>query len=140
LGVIGQTFTHRHKTYTHMTGREGEKGICWWCGKPHVRKTQCCSKECTNQYNNHFQWSYAAQRAIERANHKCQECGKVEGEIQSGWGCTRSDLEVHHIIPLEKHATRFVNVMNCPCNLIVLCIKCHGKTRRTIIPQLTLSL
>jgi 5-methylcytosine-specific restriction endonuclease McrA len=129
---IGQQFTWRgNGNYTACSGHEGTLGICWWCGKPHEKKTQCCGKECREQYAKHFDWNYASSWALDRAGFfsddgyhhtpgHCQGCGKT---------CGRRAVEVHHIVPING-GKRFYSVLNCPCVLIVLCLVCHNKTKK----------
>ena len=131
MGEIGQTFIYHRKQYRYLTGREGIDGICWWCGRVFTskRRRHCCCPEHTTEYNRHFEWRAASEWALERAGHKCEECCRPEGYRGGvGYYC-KSDLEVHHIIPLNGES-RFYSVLNCPCNLKVLCVECHGKTRR----------
>jgi len=128
---IGQNFTWRgNSTFTACTGYEGVKGICWWCGQLHDKKTQCCSHEHKQQYLRHFDWAYAADWALERAGCErqyrsygpgfCCECGRLFKRYQ---------LEVHHIVRVNG-GKRSYSVLNCPCNLIVLCLDCHNITKR----------
>jgi len=132
-GVIGETFKDKRGTIFHYcTGYEGQDHVCWWCGKPFESKRprHCCCADHTEQYDRHFSWPSAVQWALKRTDHKCQECGRAEGYSGGrpwNWN-TKSDLEVHHIIPLNG-CNRAYNVLNCPCNLLVLCLECHGKTR-----------
>jgi hypothetical protein len=131
LGEIGQKFTHRHTQYQYCTGFEGVDGICWWCGKyfESKRPRHCCCSNHTTEYHNHFDWTTASRLALIRAGHKCQKCGVKQGYRGGvGYYC-KSDLEVHHIVSLNG-GIRFYSALNCPCNLLVLCIECHGKTRR----------
>ena len=137
MGIIGESFTWRgNSSYTYCTGFEGVKGICWWCGKPHALKTQCCSHDHKQEYLRHFDWRDASEWALERASHTCQECGREVGysNRQDGWRTPKSDIEVHHIIPLMG-GKRIYTHLNCPCLLLVLCLECHGKKRRKpVIP------
>jgi len=134
-GIIGETFKGKRGTIFHYcTGYEGQAGVCWWCGKPFESKRarHCCSTEHTAEYNRHFEWGAASQWALERANRICQRCGRQEGYSGRDSGpywVYKSDIEVHHIIPLNG-ANRAYNVLNCPCNLLVLCLDCHAKTRK----------
>lgn len=98
-----------------MTGREGT-GSCWWCGGPLVgRKRRYCSGDCCTQYWRHYMWPTARTWAWERYGGQCIVCGK------------RGACVVHHIIPLRNSQKRMANQLNVPCNLIVLCLGCHGK-------------
>ena len=60
---------------------------------------------------------------MKRAGNKCQWCGATE-QSSSFNGIT--NLQVHHLVPIEG-SYRTWNVLNVPCNLIVLCSKCHGE-------------
>lgn len=132
---MGDTFFYRGKTYIKLTGYEGVDGICWWCGKSFSskRSRHCCCSDCTRQYDKHFRWGEARRWAMKRSNNHCQECG---AENQCVGYNMKSSLEVHHIIPLPRYEDYFYNILNCPCNLIVLCLSCHGKTRKKKSPQL----
>ena len=127
--VIGETFRYKGTLYHYCTGYEGQDHVCWWCGQPFESKRDrhCCCREHTDEYNRHFEWGAASRWALKRAGHKCQRCGRPEG--YSNKRSLKSDLEVHHIIPLNG-SNRGYNVLNCPCNLVVLCLECHGKTRQ----------
>ena len=131
MAEMGKCFKWRgNANYTYCTGHEGMAGVCWWCGKPHDRKTQCCSYQCKQQYLKHFDWWYASHWALERAGvypcqkGKCQDCG---GDFY------RHEVEVHHVLPINGGA-RFYSVLNIPCNLVVLCLACHNKTKRKLRP------
>ena len=129
-GIIGESFRWRGNShYTYCTGLEGVPGICWWCGQPHTLKTQCCCYNHKQEYLRHFDWKYAAGWALERASHTCQECGREEGYSKFRIRTGKSDIEVHHIIPLAG-GKRMYTPLNCPCLLLVLCLECHGKKRR----------
>jgi 5-methylcytosine-specific restriction endonuclease McrA len=56
---------------------------------------------------------------LERYGNKCQGCG------------SKDDLEVHHIDPVGKDGYGW-HTKNRPENLIPLCVKCHGETRRKV--------
>lgn len=107
--------------YQIMTGQEGT-GKCWWCGGefPDKRHRRYCSENCSDEYYRHFWWASATRWALERANHKCQECGADNSAPHY------YNLVVHHIEPLNNE-TRFINIKNRPENLIVLCRVCHAK-------------
>ncbi len=122
----------KHTTYTVLTGYETESGICFWCGKPLKRKAKHYCRGCMTQYYNHFNWSYASYEAKKRANYTCENCGE---KGRSAWRfCTtpedqRTNLRVHHIVPL-KGAARFFSAYNLPWNLVVLCHTCHLEIHR----------
>jgi ribosomal protein S27AE len=91
---------------------------CLWCGKElPKRRRKYCSDECSHEYFIHniapLWWNVAKERAIKRANHLCEKCGK--------WGY----LEVHHKEKLGKYEARHNSPKNRQDNLIVLCRKCH---------------
>ena len=134
-GVIGETFKDKHgRIYHYCTGYEGQNRMCWWCGQPFEskRSRHCCCPEHTGQYEKHFAWGPASRWAMERANNTCQRCGRIQGysERTTRYFVAKSDIEVHHIIPLNG-GHRDYNVLNCPCNLLCLCLECHGETRQT---------
>jgi len=146
------------QTFTILTGFE-EPGRCFWCGREIPeggRHKHYCTPWCSKEYHRHFFWSYAIEWAFERAEHRCQLCGaKQESLPRMTWenGVLNQEayreekarwqdfkLEVHHIIELEG-GTRWISVLNCPCNLLVLCHACHwapqrhGKKPRFLVPQ-----
>ena len=130
--MIGKTFSQRGTTYHYCTGYEGQKGICWWCGKPFQSKRvrHCCCPECTSQYERHFCWNVAKKWALKRADYTCSKCGRklgYKGYNPNPSVLDKSDIEVHHIIPVN--GSYGYSHLNCPCLLQVLCLECHGKTR-----------
>lgn len=136
MGEIGTAFGGRdgHRWW-YCTGYEGVAGVCWWCGHPFESKRprHCCCANHTAEYDRHFEWGKASRWALARMDATCQECGRKRGYSgyrTKGYGLAyKSDVEVHHIIPLNG-GNRFYSVLNCPCNLTVLCLDCHSKTRR----------
>lgn len=83
-----------------------------------------CSHEClclalteNNEKNTYNQgWFKARREALERDDHKCQQCGIKASELDR-------DLDVHH----QKPVRDFENPSEAhyPDNLISLCRKCH---------------
>ncbi len=59
----------------------------------------------------------AKQFIIERANNKCEICGKE--------GTTNNKLLVHHIFSVSNLQRPF-NLFNHPSNLQVVCRSCHS--------------
>jgi hypothetical protein len=111
-----------------LTGYE-HTGRCFWCGGefPDKRKRHYCSEKCSTEYHRHFEWNYASSWARERTGHRCQECGVEQKYLRgNGWAEFKTNLEVHHIIPLDG-AERWFSILNVPCNLLVLCHDCHVK-------------
>jgi 5-methylcytosine-specific restriction endonuclease McrA len=104
-------------TVEHFTGYE-ESGKCWWCGgelPKQKRVRHYCCEECRNQYWQHFNWQSAVRLSVKTNKAKCQLCGSDGGEI---------NLEAHHIIPVNG-GSRFFNILNVPCNVLLLCHNCH---------------
>lgn len=64
-------------------------------------------------------------QALELANHKCQECGVLDGSMCECCG-TKVRLHVHHIKSFAKHPDLRFDVTNAE----VLCPKCHYKKHR----------
>lgn len=118
--------------YAVLTGYEVQDDTCWWCGGQiqGKRKTHYCRsrshgdfESCFRQYWSHFSWNSAVLWALRRAGRKYENCGCEEKTIP--WGLDfRSNLEVHHIVPLKGEG-RFFSAFNLPWNLIVLCRDCH---------------
>ncbi len=111
-----------HTRYTILTGYENNEHRCFWCGVELKGKAQRYCRAHMKLYYNHFDWGYASFEALKRADHRCENCGKVEGRLNI-WS-RQTDLEVHHIVPLNG-ADRQFTAFNLPFNLIVLCHACH---------------
>lgn len=113
-----------HTTYTVLTGYEGTDR-CWWCGgEPHKDKRGRPAHFCWGHgriYDEHFNWNHASFEARKRAGYCCENCGRPESVLE---GAGQTDLEVHHIVPLNGQ-DRFYSAYNLPFNLIALCHKCH---------------
>lgn len=114
--VIGGT------RYTVLTGFEGT-GKCFWCGGVLKGKLKRYCRGHMVEYYRHFEWASASRWARERAGNKCENCGCAEWYIRNGYNL-RTQLEVHHIVPL-RGAARYFTVYNLPWNLIALCKACH---------------
>jgi len=136
---IGVPFVYRHTHYTSMTGREGQDGVCWWCGEAFESKRprHCCTPDHTEQYNRHFDWNYASAWALKRVRvsngrhgflYRCSECGGIFPKV-----------EVHHIVRLEGEK-RSWSILNVPCNLLVLCLADHNKTKKKFKAERQLAL
>ncbi len=110
----------RYGHYFNFTGHEGSG--CFWCGKEIKKNRRYCCKEHQDEYFKHFFWSDARDWCLERYDNTCQWCGSKEG------------LEVHHIDPVGKDGYGW-HEKNRPENLIPLCIKCHGETRRKPVTE-----
>jgi len=124
-----------------------EKRECVICGgsfraRP-ARDTKLCSRECHGKYISQIQsgdghpnwkggkinyygknWQQQREKARERDEYKCQDCGVCEQELQR-------QLDVHHIKPLHDYRDgsddewwKGANKLN---NLITLCQSCHKK-------------
>ena len=107
--------------YEVLTGYEGT-GKCFWCGGYLKGKLKRYCYGHMAEYYRHFFWGSASQWALEKAEHKCQNCGKEEGRLNSY--TDRTNLEVHHIVPLNGGSRTF-SAFNLPWNLVVLCHECH---------------
>jgi 5-methylcytosine-specific restriction endonuclease McrA len=112
-----------HTKYTVLTGYEGT-GRCFWCGGVLKGKLKRYCRGHMTEYYNHFDRGYASLEARKRAGRKCENCGKPE-DIYA----RRTNLEVHHIVPL-KGETRYFSAFNLPWNLIILCHDCHTNLHR----------
>lgn len=66
--------------------------------------------------------------ALQRAGHKCQQCGAVGGSVCECCG-TKVMLHVHHIKSFAKYPDERFNVENSE----VLCPKCHHSRHRSKI-------
>jgi endogenous inhibitor of DNA gyrase (YacG/DUF329 family)/transposase-like protein len=111
---------------------------CEWCGQAETfRKSEAperfCSQACmlewrsteysgeghprwknNGRYYRGANWHTQREKARERDNHKCQQCGKESGE---------ESHDVHHIIPFEEFDDH--ERANRLENLITLCKSCH---------------
>jgi excisionase family DNA binding protein len=109
----GRVFTDAHKgnLSDSLTGRmAGEQNPRWKGGTTEenlrLRRTGA-----------YIKWKKAS---LERAGHKCEECGALHGAICECCG-TKVNLHVHHMQSFAKFpALRFD-----PTNSEVLCPKCH---------------
>jgi len=123
----------RYGKFSIITGFEGQGG-CFWCGKPfpssNYARRYCPEKShgdyisCSRFYNLFFWWSDASRWALRRYGYRCAFCGEEEKEVQLDRYHFRTNLEVHHIIPLEG-SKRVVTPYNVWWNLLPLCVKCH---------------
>lgn len=124
-------------TYTVLTGYE-PTGRCFWCGGELKGKLQRYCYGHMKEYYRHFEWASASRWALNRAGHRCENCGTIEINIAKSWYAApyRSNLEVHHIIPL-KGERRYFSVFNLPWNLTVLCHDCHMELHAVMSPPKT---
>lgn len=113
-------------TYHILTGYEGT-GQCFWCGEELVgrQKRYCRHNAHWREYWRHFNWGFARDWCIERYDDRCANCGTAYRDLVENFWYRRSNLEVHHIIPLEGR-DRIWTPYNLPWNLIPFCHKCHG--------------
>jgi len=132
MGIIGHEFTYKNRIYQFCTGYENEPSTCWWCDSvfESKRKRMFCSDNCKFEYLRHFYWVEASNWCRNRADNKCQICYCVSEWIDHSYG-GRSNLEVHHIIP-TRGANRVQHPLNAPCNLLLLCMDCHNKTKKKL--------
>lgn len=120
-----------HGEYHVMTGLEGT-GLCWLCGADPGGKRY--RRYCWGHgkiYYELFSWSYASQAAIERADYRCENCGRAAYYYDHE---NPVSLEVHHIIPLEG-GPRNWTWLNVPWNLIALCHDCHLEIHAAMRPN-----
>lgn len=129
---IGLEFTYKRRIYQFCTGYENEPFTCWWCNTVFSakRQRQFCSDPCGAEYGRHFYWNEASRWCRKRAASRCQVCGLNDDIIEHSYGY-RSRLEVHHIVHING-GDRFVNPLNIPCNLLLLCQACHNKTKKKL--------
>lgn len=121
----------RHGEYQVMTGLEGT-GVCWLCGADPGGKQY--RRYCWGHgkiYYELFHWSWAAPAALERADYRCENCGRAAYYHDQ---ITPVKLEVHHIIPLEG-GIRTWTFLNLPWNLIALCHDCHLEVHAAMRPD-----
>lgn len=118
--------------YKPLSGHE-VPGQCWWCGTP-VKNRRYCSQHCRDSYRDTFNWGFAVEAALKRAQYRCQDCPLEVPPgpkyVLSADGKTwyqRTSLVVHHHIPLPPGDPRLWHPLNHPENLVVLCRSCHGK-------------
>lgn len=64
------------------------------------------------------EWRRIREKAIQRDNEKCVECGLTRSEHFSRYG---QDLHVHHIEPFRKNHSNDLD------KLETLCVKCHSE-------------
>ena len=97
------------------------KKVCLWCGEPvpKGRRKYCDDWHGFYYWRKYLQpllWINARYLALDRAGRACEKCGAV------------GDLEVHHIVPLERFEPRHNSPKNAQENLQVLCRPCHELT------------
>lgn len=111
--------------YHIITGYEGTGG-CFWCGKELEGRRRFCGHKsgCWTRYQEYFCWPFARNWCLKRYDYHCANCGTQEVVIFKQYGTGQSNLEVHHIIPLEG-MYRAYSPYNVPWNLICLCHYCH---------------
>lgn len=113
------------------------KIVCEQCGEidedPSSKDARFCSQECmiewrsreysgenhprwkdNGKYYRGANWHTQREKARERDNHKCQQCGKES---------SKESHDVHHIIPFEEFDDH--ERANRLENLITLCKSCH---------------
>lgn len=133
----------------------GKELVCEWCGSLYGKEpskatnSRFCSRECTDAwrsvaksgenapawrggYDDYYGPNWATQRqlALDRDQHRCQNCGMSEGEHIEKHGRMNP---VHHITPLRefKDGDDFdYESANKLSNLITLCDDCHPKAER----------
>ena len=103
-----------------LTGYENIKGICGWCGKQLTGRQRLWCPGHGEIYHEHFDWNWASSAALDRAQHRCENCGAIEKRSKN-W---LINLQVHHIVPLNG-GMRWLSAYNLPFNLMVLCHDCH---------------
>lgn len=99
---------------------------CQYCGRVHDTKLICPKKPIRKKFDtdqNKFRskniWTKKAKKIKERDGFLCQIC--IRKLFQTVKQYNSRDLEVHHIIPLEKDfGLRLENE-----NLITLCVRHH---------------
>lgn len=127
----------RFGEYRILTGYENT-GRCFWCGDelPDNKRRWCKGRTGHwKLYYQHFEWSRARAWCLERYEHKCGNCGcKEKSLIETYQGILRTNLEVHHIVPLEGE-TRLWTPYNLPWNLICLCHDCHVLIHEAMKPD-----
>ena len=98
------------------------------------RRQKYCSDECFMKWwgsikiNN---WSEVRKKVRKRDHYTCRRCGITNKELQSKYSSldVRSNLEVHHIIPISRGGAEFD-----PANCITLCHNCHKETTKLLAP------
>ena len=106
---------------------------CLYCGGalPKHRRKYCstrCSIRYSQEYLEPFWWNNARAVALQRANHRCEECGSETG------------IEVHHVTPLGPREPRHMSPKNTQSNLIVLCRDHHEQAHHPAKSQWNISI
>ena len=113
-----------------FAGHEHQGG-CWFCGGdlPKRRRNWCCDEH-SRQYLKTYFYPVAANACLHRAGQTCENCHRSNSIIFQEIRATGSNLytdtqiEIHHIIPLEGEE-RTWNILNNQDNLMALCHQCH---------------
>jgi 5-methylcytosine-specific restriction endonuclease McrA len=110
----GRVFTDEHKANIRKSlianAAYGEKNPNWKGGLTEINR----------RARNSWQAREWKQKALERAGHKCEECGVVDGKTCECCG-VKVKLHVHHV----KSFAKFPEHRFDPANSEVLCPKCH---------------
>ncbi len=93
---------------------------CSVCGRIHDDSKQCYRprtkvKTKQNTFRNTNKWHEMSRRIRERDNYLCQIC--ISGKYNTVLRYNFKELEVHHIVPLEKDYSKRLD----RSNLITLC-------------------
>lgn len=67
-------------------------------------------------------WQIRRKEIVRRDNHRCQDCGTIDREHRTKYGC---GLHVHHRINAGLWENR--EDAHIDLNLVTLCLPCHGK-------------
>jgi 5-methylcytosine-specific restriction endonuclease McrA len=82
-------------------------------------------REKTNGAYKTAMWQHRRQQAIARAGGHCACKGCPECRPAFGFNCGRTELDVHHIVPLERGGAAYD-----PQNHMALCPSCHAEWHR----------
>jgi len=130
--------------YASVHGIETIERICDYCGDcfsvlPCVLRQgdgRFCSHDCLSSWLSHEwgdgtavyngDWLPVKRAALDRDDHRCQQCGKTTAEIGQ-------EPDVHHIIPVRD----FDDPQDSHTldNVVALCPRCHGKAERGLLPD-----
>lgn len=117
LRIAIRKMTRRQEIYRVLKEELTEKG--YWKNKSRgmpftgYEKSQFGRQPRKDKFNHNF-YKTASERALARANRRCEICG------------SKDNLIVHHMKPINGES-RYYSQSNNPDHLRILCRSCHSK-------------
>lgn len=83
----------------------------------------CASQPRTRAWRDQHVWPRARQIALTAAVWTCADCGAVDWD---------TDIEVHHVAPVDPLTGYGPGCAHHQANLRVLCVRCHRATHQAL--------